>query len=144
MNIRDLHRNLKMLDIERLSQDAVDYNKKLIIRLNKEQIDVGITSEGDLIMPDYQFGYALYKKSLSNYKAPYGTPNLEVTGEFKDGFDIEYPSDGEYDIYSRDVKNDILTDRYDDIFGLTKENLEIAKEAVTRKLKELIIIQLNK
>lgn len=143
MNIRKYRSKLAALDIDYLKEQAVAENEQLIIRLNRKQLDAGLTSEGNLIEPEYQYGYAIFKKNLSSYKAPFGTPDLELTGAFKRGFAIEYPGDGEYEVFSKDVKNDELTAKYDDIFGLTKESIEIVKKKVTKSFLKLIKIKMK-
>jgi len=51
--------------------------------------------------------------------------------------DVEV-SNNEYDIYSRDEKNDDLTLKYKDIFGLQDKNKEIAMQLVTKTFVNLI------
>jgi hypothetical protein len=51
--------------------------------------------------------------------------------------------DNQYDVISWDSKSQWLLPKYDDIFGLTKENIEKIKPLVTNRLIELIKNKLN-
>ena len=138
MTIREFHNRLKALDIQYLKEEAVFRNRDELVRLNQSQLHLGETKTGDNISPSYRDrDYAEYKTMLSSYEAPNFVPDLFVTGEFYKGMDVEV-SNNEYDIYSRDEKNDDLTLKYKDIFGLQDKNKEIAMQIVTKTFVNLI------
>lgn len=101
---------------------AVIGNKEEILDANTAQLSKGLTSKNDPIAPDYVSNdYSQFKMALGS-KAPFGTPNLYVTGEFYGGFYFKVDSNS-YEIGSKDSKEGILQQWYGkEIFGLTDES----------------------
>lgn len=118
-----------------LNQVTVDVEKKALEE-NKKQLRSGKYSNDSLIKPDYNEYYADYKGFLNSYKAPFGTPDLFLSGSFYKSFKV-------------DVENTILDINHDgsvfyadglvrryseNIFGLSQKS----KEVVSRQyLKDL-------
>jgi len=71
-----------------------------------------------------------------NSKAPLGTPNLRLEGNFHEGFILPYKGDV-FIFTSTDEKRDRLVDWYgEDLFGLSEENLtEVRKILLESFLK---------
>jgi hypothetical protein len=78
---------------------------------------------------------------MSSYIAPTGTPDLYVTGQFYNEMEV-IVENGEYNIIDWDEKMKWLT-KYDDIFGISEENLKQAQISVTNTFLELIKNSLN-
>ena len=66
-----------------------------------------------------------------------------VLGAYVDGSLVVFVENGQYDIISWDEKNAYLTERYANIFGLTKESKELITPVVTKRFIELYREQLN-
>jgi hypothetical protein len=138
MTLRELQAKIKAIDVQTLKEEAIWQNQDEIIRLNQSQLHLGMTSKGSAITPLYRArSYAEFKASLSSYDAPNYTPDLYLTGDFYKSMGIEI-GNGEYDIFSNDSKADDLTLKYKDIFGLTDENLEIARQLCTKTFINLL------
>jgi hypothetical protein len=111
-------------------------NNEVIIDANVDQLKHGLTSKGELITPEYESEeYAAFKQGLGS-KAPAGTPDLILEGDFTGAFYTEPKADGIM-IDSHDDKTPHLEEKYDDIFGLIDEN---KREVMRHNADELIII----
>lgn len=137
MGVRELYNKVKSLDIERCKEQAVEENKDLLVKLNQSQLRFGRTFKDRNIEPRYSAAYLKRKQKLSSYIAPDGIPDLYLHGDFYGGMDVAVES-GEYDIISWDEKSQFLHARYDDLLGLTDENIEKAKVIVTKRFCELV------
>lgn len=151
----DLRLQAKILyirdNINEIMRDVLgenDHLQDLAIRLNKEQlVNRGVDSNSK------QLG--TYAKSYSQVRQAAGLQtgfiDLKFTGKFQDDFIIEDATgDIIFSINSENWKRDILVERLrhrpgfgEDIFGLTKENLEILKDAMAPYIKLKINAILN-
>ena len=107
----------------KIALEVVRKNENSIIALQRKQMDQGIDSDGNII--GYYSDYTKRKKKKEG--KPYGRVNLEDEGDFKEGLRITtfYTF---FIIDSDDSKEtDILLKYNSRIYGLTPENLEIAK-----------------
>jgi hypothetical protein len=113
--------------------DALLNNEDQIIDLNVDQLRRGLTSEGEPIEPEYATDeYAQLKKALGS-KAPSGTPDLILEGDFTEAFYIEKRGDGIL-FDSRDEKTDKLDRKYDDTFGLTDQSKKVAMQLAEEEI----------
>lgn len=108
---------------------AIVENREEILDLNVAQLEKGEDSLGALLDDYASDAYAQFKIAIGS-KAPFGTPNLILEGDFTEGFVLK--GDGlEFFITSTDEKKDRLRDKYgEDIFGLSEESLEILRPRI--------------
>ena len=116
---------------------AIVENQEEILDLNVAQLEIGQDSTGALL-EKYQYdSYAKMKKAMGS-KAPEGTPDLKLEGDFHEGFVLR--EDGsDFLITSEDSKKDRLRDKYgEDIFGLQPKNISKAGALILEDtLKEI-------
>lgn len=120
---------VRSLDLESVAIETMENTTEELIRLNKEQLLHGKTSDGDLLAPYRSEDYANYKHGL-NPLPGFGTPDYRLTGAFFSGFVVTISGDVE-DIHSTDPKTQKLEDREgggqigaDRIFGPDDESHE--------------------
>lgn len=136
MTIKELSDRVQQIDVFQLMRKALVENEQKIVEMNREQMEVGVTSKGQTIDPTYRSAqYAQFKKKIGS-RSPVGIPNLKLTGSFHEKMQMEI-DDRSYSIYSTDDKERDLTAKYKDIFGLNAENIRKAQEINTRKLGQL-------
>ena len=142
MTLREFHNNLFKIDPIPIKEQAVIDVKEQILQMNKTQLREGKNNKGRYIEPRYSDLYLKRKCKLSSYGAPNGVPDLYLHGDFQGEMDV-IVENGQYDIISWDEKNAYLTERYANIFGLTKESKELITPVVTKRFIELYREQLN-
>ena len=109
-------------------------NDAEVIDLNIDQLRRGITSDGELIEPEYASEvYAAFKQSIGS-AAPLGTPDLILEGDFTGAFYLERRGNNLL-FDSRDPKTADLDAKYEGIFKLTEEN---KNDFLSDKSSELI------
>jgi hypothetical protein len=118
------------IDVEEVKREAVKAHDDDIVKLNQSQLRSGMTFDDKNIKPRYSDIYLKRKKKLSSYIAPTGTPDLFVTGQFYKEMET-IVRDNEYMIVNWDEKMKWLGVRYDNIFGLSKENIDKIRPKVT-------------
>jgi len=102
--------------------EAIVEHREEILDLNVAQLEVGKDSLGQFLDDYASDAYAEYKQSIGS-KAPLGTPDLILEGDFTEGFVLK-GGNGEWFITSTDEKKDRLRDKYgEDIFGLSDDSL---------------------
>lgn len=118
---------------------AVKVHETEILDANTAQLEIGKDSLGELLYDYATDEYAQWKQSIGS-KAPMGTPDLKVTGDFHSAFVIRYKS-SEFEITSTDSKTGKLVDMYgEQIFGLNDD----AKDKVLPDFTETIIDEIRK
>lgn len=122
------------IDIKELLRKAIFEQRDLISNLNAEQMKEGKTSKNKNIRPKYSDAY-LKQKNKGSYSLN-GTPDLFLTGSFQEEITTFVEGD-EYFMTSFDEKTGYLTEKYADIFGLTKKNVAIVRKIVTERVLEL-------
>lgn len=122
--------------IENLVLEAVEANEQALTDLNREQMRRGMTAEGTAIVPDLRNKLYADAKKQAGGRAPFGTPDLYLTGSFQERMQMDVDSRS-YEFGSTDEKADKLSEKYANIFGLTKENKDMAKVITTKTLGEL-------
>jgi len=137
MTLHEFYNKIKSLEIEKAKEDAVIENKEKIVNLNRAQLRLGLDNTDHLITPRYSEQYYKRKRKLTSYMASTGSPDLYLTGAFHKEMDV-IVEDGKYEIISWDEKSGFLNARYDKIFGLIKENIEIAQVFVSRSFVNLL------
>lgn len=107
-------------NIDRIVIDKCKPHKEAIMKLNFEgQIALGKTYLGTEITPPYRFttiAIKTEKHQITDHVTLYDE------GNFYYGRNIIFKAT-QFDITSKDKKTKALTEKYDDIFGLTIENL---------------------
>ena len=144
MNIFQFRRNLREVrdNLEETIQTVIasPESQDLIVELQKEQLLQGENIYGDKIMPDYANKYYAQRKHNMNKFAGYGTPDLKLTGDFHRAiyFNVDkmLPT-------SDDPKLQWLGKRYEDIFGLNEECLQIYRPEFKQKFIGKIKAQLS-
>ena len=136
MEVRELNRKLQAVNIEALKLLAVNRNKEVIVQLNRDQMRVGQRADSTPITPQYSRAYGFFKQRQSSFKAPPFTPDLFDSGSFQGAMFLNL-SGKQFFITSRDSKLGDLTGRYKNIFGLTTDNTEEARNSTTREFVNL-------
>lgn len=109
----------------------------LIADLNVKQLTEGKTEQGKSVVPKYRSKtYASAKKSIGS-RAPSGTPDLKLTGDFHSSIYAKRRGDYIY-TFATDPKTEMLNDKYRGIFGLTKQSANELSKEVTEKLTKTI------
>lgn len=104
-----------------------------LLRLNKEQLNQGIKSDGEEIYPPYT-PFTVSVKRANNQ--PFDRVTLKDTGAFQRSFFGDF-SGGEIKVKATDRKTTELVDKYTlQIFGLTEENLTIFAQIILPKVQE--------
>jgi len=121
MTIDQLIKNLNKIDVNSIVDESIIENESNILDLNREQLDIGLLSDGS-ILPDYS------ETSVTVFGKRAGAIRLFDTGNFWEGFYIDM-GEKAFDVRSKDSKEAMLLDRYTtDIFGLVpKQKTEAAK-----------------
>lgn len=118
--------------------EAVKENEKYLADLNRTQLRAGLSADGNFINPSYSANYARYKADVSTYHAPFGTPDLFLTGVFQRGFKV-IVNGQTYEITSTDTsKLNKLTGKYDKIFGLHDGSRKLAKIKNSRTIGKML------
>lgn len=134
MNIFELQRRAKAIDIEVLKEIAIEMNSDMVVELQKDQLMVSETSKGQPIEPKYSEEYAI--------KKGYESPDLFVTGEWQSEIKALVES-GEVDIVSFDEKSKWLVPRYENLLGLNPDSKDRFRPVVTDTLVNLYKDELN-
>jgi hypothetical protein len=135
MTVKELNDKMQAVDVDEMVRQSVIQNASKIVTLNRRQLEVGKNAEGQTVGAYRSSAYAKFKKEMGS-KAPYRVPDLKLTGAFHKGFFLEV-EDNDYYIQSTDEKAPALAEKYDKIFGLTKESQQVAKEFNTRTLGKI-------
>lgn len=134
-NIQTVHNQF-----DDIVQSVISANQAELIDLNTSQLEQGKTSESKFITPEYRSDdYAQFKQSQGS-KAPFGTPDLKLTGDFYSGFKAEV-APKYLEITSTDKKSGKLQKKYgDEIYGLTDKNksefAQLIKEPLLKNVRD--------
>lgn len=110
-------------DVDKLFKRAVEDNETEILDANTAQLSKGKDSLGAFLEDYASDSYAQLKKAMGS-KAPLGTPDLYLEGDFYAGFVLKWTG-SDFFITSTDQKKDRLKAKYgEDIFGLAQESIE--------------------
>ena len=141
MDLLDLQRNVRKINVNKMMNRAVLENKEEILDLNTAQLSKGKNKFGEFLQEYALDAYAKYKKFLGS-EAPLGIPNLYLEGNFYEGWFIS--EDGEnWNIFSSDEKADELANKYGiDIFGLSEESLAEIRPAILESIQNQIRYEL--
>lgn len=113
-------------NVDDIFRGTVLENQEEILDANTSQLEMGKDSLGNFLYDYASDAYAQFKIAYGS-KAPLGTPDLKLEGNFYDGFVLKYEGKGIV-ITSTDEKTDKLIKKYGgDIFGLADEQLDILK-----------------
>ena len=138
--------------IDRLDEIMVEVmveHEAEIIDLNLSQLEEGIDAEGQAIEPEYEYEeYAKLKKSMGS-RAPFGTPDLKLEGDFHSGFYGEpynTVNEGMSGLFvdSRDEKSEKLQRKYGLIFGIAPKNMPELQDILIEGSQKFIIDEITK
>jgi len=124
VNLLELHQRVTEVDKDRLIDECLSELKGKVIELNLSQLDAGLNREGKRFRQYRNRKYAGMKARM-NPRPGYGNPDLKLTGDFWKAFRADIV--GGIDIYSTDQKATDLESRYEDIYGLTEDNLNVLR-----------------
>ena len=121
----DMLEIFQKVDVDGAAAQAVNDSGETFAKLNRRQLFAGTTPDGDRLTPDYKSKYYANKKNKMNPKPGLGTPDLRVTGDFQDQFEVTADTE-EIDITSPVEYAARLTELYGDaqIYGLNDENTQ--------------------
>ena len=120
--VKDISNNLKRLNVMTELDLILTELQKVIIGMNQEQLSLGYDANKEQLQDYATESYAGFKIDVVGSRAPLGTPDLKLTGDFYDGFKIIL-SETTITITSEDIKTLNLEGKYGDIFGLTDDFL---------------------
>ena len=121
MNLGTLENRVKPFatDFHKKLNKYFKKHEKLILGLNRSQLIVeGINVEGE-DLPSYKPITVTLRKAKGLQT---GHMDLSMTGDFQKAMFIEFNSEG-FTIESQDYKESSLNKRYEQVLGLTNENL---------------------
>lgn len=132
MSVRELRRKYEAF-VSNLNQnimEAVALVDSQVLDLQREQMKQRQVTSNDMpILPEYS----------SKWKSIKGLtyPNLHDTGDFQNKLKLN--TDGQrYLIKSDDWKNEKLTRKYENIFGIAPSNQQQAKKLTSRAIGQLL------
>lgn len=140
MNVIEAHLK-KAIKLKNLEGSIFTFLKSIeetLLNLNKEQLLSGETSKSRSLFNKKSNStvYSITTEKLSKGRKRAGTHyTLKDTGSFFKGFYLERKSDSLF-LSSKDLKNELLIDSFDDIFGLTPKNLN---QIIQNKVKPFLI-----
>lgn len=152
MTLEQLIHNLELLrDTERVLNDAIDSElTAAATELNKKQLLKGETNEGEKIKRK-GVDYEGYSRSYKRIKAAKGGQvnhiDLKLTGAYQNSFEtVNNGNRLKLEVNEND-KNKLasIEDNYENIYGLTKDNLTLFSEIAGKKvLQNAVNTILNK
>lgn len=118
--------NTIVRSLNKVANAAIDENLSVMADMNREQLTFGINAEGGAVGAYRSEPYARFKMAIGA-RAPFGIPDLKLTGDFHSGiFAMRKGSDLTFG--GTDSKTSMLTEKYDSILGLTEENRTDVKD----------------
>ena len=148
-NIVETYNRLKSIDIWAECLDILVLHADEIVQLNKDQLWDGKTSENVDISPNYlndpyfkskghALDYAKWKAKITpNSKRGFKVPNFYITGKLVYNTLKAYRTKDYFEITAQGEATNI-DQKYKDIYGLTKENIEFIKNKVLPELQTRI------
>lgn len=134
MSLNDLQRHFAQFDWDSLLKEVVRDTDTQIVDLNLSQLEEGKDSLGRLLDDYAEDWYAKMKKQMGS-KAPFGTPDLNLEGDFYRGFEARADR-GDLIVTSTDKKKDKLGKKYGyDIFGIEKGLKELLIPSIIKIVK---------
>lgn len=121
---------LKAFDVRETAVEVIRENSDAIVAINQGQLSMGQKKDGRKVGWYRSEQYAQFKNSM-NPLPPFRVPDLRLTGAFYGGMKLDISGD-KFNITSTDSKTPELVEKYgEDIFGLSEESAQMAKEEVT-------------
>lgn len=134
--LEELIRRLRAIDANSILDEAIMENRDDIVELNKEQLEMGLRSDGSS-MPDYS------RTSVNAFNKPAGPIQLYDTGDFYDGF-FATDKGQSIAISSTDEKTGLLKRKYtSEIFGLTQTSITELSKNIKRDFVILLKLKLK-
>lgn len=109
-------------NLNKVANKAIDENLAVMADMNREQLTLGVNAEGGEVGAYRSESYARLKKSIGA-RAPFGIPDLKLTGDFHSGIFAKRLG-SELKFGGTDSKTSMLIEKYDNgpLLGLTTEN----------------------
>lgn len=118
--INNMLQSVLKIDLPQAVDNSFDATKKDYVGLQKDQMTLGLASDGEKI-GKYQNEVYAAKKNAMNSKAGFGNVDLKLTGDFYSGIFADPRSEGIV-VDSLDPKTEMLTEKYGEgIFTLADE-----------------------
>lgn len=142
-NIFDhIYRNIKEIEnsLSGIVVKAAEAHKEELADLNVDQIERGLSPDGDFIGEYQSDDYALLKQALGS-RAPLGKVDLKLEGDFISKLKVERKADMLL-FDSTDHKTDKLESKYgtENIFGLTEESVnKLPDTGIIEQIQEEIL-----
>lgn len=119
-------------------KSAIEKASDWAIELNKDQLEMGLRSDGSKVEPFYLSDSYARKKNQRNNRPGFGVPDLKNTGNFYAGF-YAVVKNNDLQIKSSDEKSQKLQDKYGkNIFGLTKDSKNIYLQVVREEVIKVV------
>ncbi len=136
--VRDMRNKLKQLNVMAELDLILLELQQVIVGMNKEQLSLGYDANKEQLQDYASESYAGFKVDTVGSRAPLGTPDLKLSGDFYNGFKIIL-SETAITITSDDIKTLALEGKYGDIFGLDADFLsQLSNEYIFPKLVQRI------
>jgi len=136
MELKTLAEKAKAFSVKATKKLAVSNSSDRLTEIQRKQLRQG-KSANDTILGRYDSeSYSRFKESLPTFFAPFGIPDLFLSGEFAKGIKMKI-SGNNYDFFSTDEKNAKLTAKYPHIWGINATNFEQAQTIVTNEFNNL-------
>ena len=143
MNLRDIANKINRINPRDLMNEIAIGLSYEFIELNKEQLMEGKSSEGVNLRPYYSEDtyfkssiaakrYIKWKQKITpNPKRYSDAPNLYITGKFHAGF-YALALGYDFEIDSRDNLTSKIKSKYNHVFGLSPQNIEVEKNKILK------------
>jgi len=137
-----MKRRLQRLNLEQVTEEAIQETAEDYLELNREQLYQGKTSMGQELLPTYRSEVYAQMKNDMNPAPGLGIPDLKLTGAFYQGLSLEIQA-GQIQEESDVEYAGKLFEKYDDIVGLDEVKLDEYragpfKEALEEKIKQVV------
>lgn len=137
-----MKRRLQSLNLEQVTEEAIEETAPQYLELNQEQLYEGTTSQGTQVSPRYRSPKYARVKNEMNPAPGLGVPDLYVTGAFYEGQELKVVSGQIEEDSNVDYAED-LYQKYPNIAGLDEEKLDQYragpfKEALEAKVKSKV------
>ena len=121
--IRQVYKNIHAVKFDRVVKETILQHKTNMVDLNRDQMLDGYNKNLQRIGAYASEQYEREKRSMNPSAS--GWVDLKYTGEFQSKMDLRMPNNREYELFSKDSKNNDLVEKYgENIFGLSSKSRE--------------------
>lgn len=138
--IPEMLRRFQSINLDEQLPIIIQNTRGEMVRLNKMQLTLGKKSDNEFVTPGYSFATYAIQKEKQNPLAPFGVPDLRLTGDFYKGFYANVQGGQSVIFGSTDSKSDNLEAKYGkEIFGLNIDSkTEYTDETVMPEVRKYI------